>query len=74
MNPSSWIRRLHRWMSIFFTIAITAILIALGTGRQPVDWAYFLPLFPLFILLCTGLYMFVLPYAARLGGGRPKGR
>ena len=30
----------------------------------PVGWVAYLPLLPLAVLLPTGLYMFVLPYAA----------
>lgn len=74
MNWSSWIRRIHRGMSILFTLVTTAILITSGVGKQPVEWVYFLPLVPLFVLLCTGLYMFVLPYAAKRSGGPAKAR
>jgi len=31
----------------------------------------YLPLLPLALLLLTGLYLFVLPYAARWRSGRP---
>jgi ABC-type polysaccharide/polyol phosphate export permease len=73
LNWSYWIRQIHRWTSIVFTAVVIAIFIALGAGREPADWVYFLPLFPLFVLLPTGLYMFVLPYASRWRGGRPSG-
>lgn len=65
MNWSKWIRQFHRWMSMIFTGVVLAIFIILGTGNEPVQWVYFLPLFPLALLMVTGLYMFVLPYAAR---------
>ena len=42
----------------------------LGAGREPAQWVYFLPLFPLFLLMLTGLYMFFLPYVARRRGAR----
>jgi hypothetical protein len=32
---------------------------------QPPAWLVYSPLPPLFLLLFTGLYMFVLPYTAR---------
>jgi hypothetical protein len=35
---------------------------------------YFLPLFPLGLLMLTGLYMFVLPYAARWRNARRTAR
>jgi ABC-type polysaccharide/polyol phosphate export permease len=57
-----WVRQVHRWLSILFTSIVLGIFIALGIGKPPVQWVYYLPLFPLAFLLLTGLYMFVLPY------------
>ncbi|KOF20948.1 membrane protein [Ensifer adhaerens] len=62
MNWNNWIRQIHRWTSLAFAVVVAAIFIALGVGKQPAEWVYFLPLFPLAILVATGLYMFVLPY------------
>ena len=71
MNWSIWIRQFHRWTSIVFTAVVLAIFALLGAGTEPASWVYFLPLFPLFLLMLTGLYMFALPYAARRRG-RPQ--
>ena len=65
MNWNMWVRQIHRWLSIIFTTVVAAIFITLGVGKEPAQWVYFLPLFPLALLMLTGLYMFVLPYAAR---------
>ena len=65
MNWSKWIRRIHRWLSIIFTAVVIVIFITLGAGVEPAYWVYFMPLPPLALLMLTGLYMFVLPYAAR---------
>ena len=62
---NSWIRQLHRWISIIFTAIVIGIFGALGMGTQPASWVYFLPLLPLGILMLTGLYMFALPYVGR---------
>ena len=70
MNWSKSIRQFHRWMSALFTVVVLTIFILLGTGNEPAQWVYFLPLFPLALLMLTGLYMFVLPYAARRRSGR----
>ena len=70
MQLDMWIRQIHRWLSIVFTTVVIAIFITLGIGKQPADWVYFLPLFPLALLVLTGLYMFVLPYAARWRSAR----
>ena len=67
MNWSQWIRQIHRWMSILFTVTVVANFVALGMGKgqPPPPWVTYSPLLPLFVLLFTGLYMFVLPYAAK---------
>lgn len=70
MTWNTWIRPFHRWTSIVFVAVVAAIFIALGIGKQPAEWVYFLPLFPLALLTLTGLYMFVLPYAVKGRGGR----
>ena len=65
MNWNMWVRQIHRWLSIIFTAVVAAIFITLGVGKEPAQWVYFLPLFPLALLMLTGLYMFALPYAAK---------
>ena len=61
-----WIRQTHRWVSIAFTLTVIANFVALGLGQgQPPNWITYSPLFPLALLLLTGLYLFVLPYATR---------
>jgi ABC-type polysaccharide/polyol phosphate export permease len=70
MDWNIWIRQFHRWMSIIFTAIVVAIFAALGVGKEPTEWVYFLPLFPLALLLLTGLYMFVLPYAGKWRNGQ----
>ena len=66
MNWNNWIRQTHRWSSIAFTLAVIATFVALGQ-KEPVAWVTYLPLLPLVVLLLTGLYLFVLPYAAKRG-------
>ena len=67
---SKWIRQIHRWVSIAFTVTVIANFIALARG-QPPAWVTYSPLLPLAFLLFTGLYMFVLPYATKWRRGRP---
>ena len=64
MNWNNWIRQGHRWLSIIFTMTVIANFVAMGLGEAPALVVYS-PLLPLFLLLFTGLYMFVLPYAAK---------
>ena len=72
MNWSNWVRQIHRWLSIVFTATVIANFVAMGLGEPPTLVVYS-PLLPLFLLLFTGLYMFVLPYAAKLRGARGAG-
>ena len=70
---NKWIRQIHRWMSIAFTVTVIAniVTLAMGQGKQqPPPWITYSPLLPLFLLLFTGLYLFVLPYATKRRSGR----
>ena len=69
MNWNVYVRQFHRWVSIAFTATVIANFVAMGWGEPPA-WVVYAPLLPLFLLLFTGLYMFVLPYAARWRSGR----
>jgi len=70
LNWNHWIRQIHRWLSIAFTVAVIVTSVAL-VQEKPAVWVSYLPLPPLFLLMFTGLYLFVLPYATR---GRSKER
>jgi cellulose synthase/poly-beta-1,6-N-acetylglucosamine synthase-like glycosyltransferase len=64
LNWNTWIRQIHRWLSIIFTLTVIANFVEMALGKPP-SWVVYSPLPPLFLLLFTGLYMFVLPYAAK---------
>lgn len=72
MNWSHWIRLFHRWVSIVFTVCVIANFVAMGVGggNPPPPWITYSPLLPLFLLLFSGLYLFVLPYLAKGRSGR----
>jgi hypothetical protein len=72
LNTNLWIRQIHRWLSIAFTVTVIANFVALGSGEPP-PWVVYSPLIPLFLLLFSGLYLFVLPYVAEWRSGRPAG-
>jgi len=63
LNWNKWVRQIHRWLSIAFTVTVIANFIVLAKGTPP-PWVTYSPLLPLALLLFTGLYMFVLPYIA----------
>ena len=69
MNWNQWARQIHRWLSIAFTVAVIVNIAAMGK-EAPAVWVGLLALFPLALLLFTGLYLFVLPYATKWRSGR----
>jgi hypothetical protein len=71
LSLNSGIRQTHRWVSIVFTLTVLANFVAMAVGDGvPPPWVTYAPLLPLALLLFTGLYLFVLPYAARRRGGQ----
>ena len=64
MSSNIWIRQIHRWLSIAFTLAVIANIVAMTLQTQA-TWIGFLALVPLIPLLITGLYLFALPYLGR---------
>lgn len=65
-----WFRQIHRWLSMAFTAGFlvnTVVIFGLGQ-QQPAFWVYLLALVPLFLLLFTGLYLFVAPYLTKRRG------
>ncbi len=69
MRSNMWIRQAHRWLSILFIVPVIANFAAMALGEPPA-WVVYAPLPPLFLLMFTGLYMFILPYAARWRGSK----
>ncbi len=67
---SKFIRQFHRWVSVAFTLGviINTFVIATANGEELAYWVYLLALVPLFLLLFSGLYLFVLPYTRRRSG------
>ena len=64
MNWNTWIRQTHRWLSIVFTAGVMINGVAVARGKYA-GWIGLFALVPLALLLFTGLYLFVLPYAAK---------
>jgi hypothetical protein len=69
LNWNTWVRQIHRWLSMAFTVAVIVNIVALGQ-KEPAVWVGLLALLPLVLLLLTGLYLFVLPYAAKWRSAR----
>jgi uncharacterized membrane protein SirB2 len=67
---NSLIRQGHRWLSIVFTVGVVVNFVVYsvrGKDHPPAFWVNLLALIPVFLLLFSGLYLFVLPYIARRG-------
>ena len=69
MTGNMWVRQIHRWLSLAFTLAVIANIVALALQIQA-TWIGLLAFVPLIPLLATGLYMFALPYVSRRSGAR----
>ena len=64
---SKWIRQLHRWLAIALTLAILINGVTVFRGHYVV-WMGLSAVGLLFLMLLTGLYLFVLPYAVKWRG------
>ena len=64
VTSSKWIRQTHRGLSVAFTLTVIANFVAMTKGPAPA-WITYAPLLPLFLLLFTGLYLFLVPHVAR---------
>ena len=64
VNWSKWVRQIHRWLSIVFTAAVIVNIFAIALKKYT-SGVGLLAVFPVVLLLFTGLYLFVLPYATK---------
>lgn len=68
MNWNKWIRQSHRWLSMAFTLAVIINIIAIAQKKYT-NSVGLMAVVPLALQFFTGLYLFVLPYAAKWRGG-----
>jgi heme A synthase len=64
LNWSKWIRQTHRWLSMAFTLAVIVNIVAIALKKYT-NSIGLLAVIPLALQFFTGLYLFVLPYAAK---------
>ena len=69
MNWSKWIRQTHRWLSMAFTLAVIGNIVAIAQKKYT-NAVGLLAVIPLALQFFTGLYLFMLPYAAKRGRSR----
>jgi len=67
MKWNKWIRQTHRWLSIAFTVAviINGIMVVRGKYNNKLG---LMAVAVLALMFLTGMYLFVLPYAAKWRG------
>lgn len=65
MSWNKWVRQIHRWVAIAFAASVVIVTVVVLTQDEPAEWVYLSPLLPLALLMLTGLYLFVLPYATK---------
>ena len=70
MKAKQFIRQAHRWISLVFMLVVIVTMAIMMQESLP-EWANYLALPPLFLLMLTGTYLFVLPYLLR-GRGSPR--
>ncbi len=64
--PARGARRLHRALSLLFTLVVLAIFAYRGLqGGEPPAWLSYAPLPPLALLMLSGLYLLLRPYLGR---------
>lgn len=63
MNWNKWIRQTHRWLSMAFTAAVIVNIVGIAEKKYS-NGLGLLAVAPLALLFLSGLYLFVLPYAA----------
>jgi hypothetical protein len=72
VNWNKWIRVTHRWLSIFFTIAVVINGITVVHGKYSRNLGL-MAVFVLVLQFLSGMYLFVLPYVAKNRSARRVG-
>jgi heme A synthase len=72
LSWNKWVRQAHRWLSIAFTVSVIVNIVAISQKKYSNQMGL-MAVAPLALLLLTGLYLFVLPYATKWRSGRTTG-
>ena len=72
MNWNKWARQTHRWLSIVFTVAVIVNGVTVVRGKYN-NRLGLSAVAILALLLLTGLYLFMLPYATKWSSRRRTG-
>jgi heme A synthase len=69
LSWNKWIRQAHRWLSVAFTVAVIVNRVAVAEKKYTNSLGL-MAVFTLALQFFTGLYLFVLPYAAKWRTGQ----
>jgi heme A synthase len=72
LNWNKWVRQTHRWLSMAFTVAVIVNGVAVVQGKYNSKLGL-VAVAVLALMWFTGMYLFVLPYAARWRSRRHSG-
>jgi hypothetical protein len=72
MKWNKWIRQTHRWLTVVFTAAILINIVAIAMKKYS-NGLGLMAVLLLGLLFFSGVYLFLLPYAARLQRAKPAG-
>jgi heme A synthase len=72
MNWNRWIRQTHRWLTLVFVAAVLVNGVAVARGKYTNSLGL-MAVLPMALLFVSGLYLFMLPYAARWRSARRAG-
>jgi hypothetical protein len=64
MSFNAWIRQIHRWLSVAFTLSVATYVVVMTRGPVPV-WLNLFPAGSLILMFLTGMYLFLLPHLSR---------
>jgi len=65
MIVTKWVRQVHRWVAVAFTVSVVVVAVVLATQDEPAEWVYLSPLLPLGLLFLTGAALFLQPYLVK---------
>jgi heme/copper-type cytochrome/quinol oxidase subunit 1 len=60
LNWNTWVRQIHRWLAVAFTVTVIISFVNV-VQEEPAVWVFYVPLPVLAVQLFTGLYLFMLP-------------
>jgi len=67
LNWNKWVRQIHRWLSVAFTLAVVINGVAVAQKKYT-NQLGLMAVATLAMLFVSGVYLFVLPYAAKWRG------